>query len=121
MSVLILKHFHCVEVGPAFYLSSSMHLQCYTAQWYLYLPLAVFGMLSHVLGVPALFFCLLWRARNRGVQQHWRSIQKNPMSVKMWLLAALEDDQEEEGRGGLLSNSFKLKQVQKEEGGMWLW
>lgn len=91
VSVVILKFFHCVEVGDTYYLSSSLLLSCYSPLWRAYLPVALLGIATYVLGVPLLFFSMLWRARNADVRHHWHVIHQHPASLKRWLAMALVD------------------------------
>jgi hypothetical protein len=90
-SVLVLKMFHCVQVGPHWYLQADMSLLCYSPRWQLYFPVALMGVFMCALGVPALFFVLLWRARNQNVKEQWAQISSSEQGLRRWLKMALAD------------------------------
>jgi hypothetical protein len=67
ISVRVIGFFNCREIGHDFFLSKDLSVHCFDATWALYTPVALAAMLVYVVGVPILFFAVLFRARREGV------------------------------------------------------
>ena len=48
---------------PNYYMVADYSLKCYDEEWYSLLPLAIFQVVGFAIGMPALFYFLLWRNR----------------------------------------------------------
>jgi hypothetical protein len=67
ISVRVIGFFNCREIGHEFYLSKDLSVVCFDSLWALYTPVALAAMLVYVVGVPILFFAVLYQARCAGV------------------------------------------------------
>ena len=56
------------EIGDVFILTKDNKTLCYTAEYAAYGVFGFAGLVIFVVGVPMLFFILLWKARNNGIQ-----------------------------------------------------
>ncbi|OQR95086.1 hypothetical protein ACHHYP_00443 [Achlya hypogyna] len=65
----VLSMFHCQEIGDHSYLVVDRSILCYTWPWTLYAAGAGVGVLGWVVGVPALFWYLIYAARRRQVAE----------------------------------------------------
>merc|ERR1712072_1481686 len=67
ISVRVIGFFNCREIGHEFYLSKDLSVVCFDSLWALYTPVALAAMFVYVIGVPILFFTVLYKARCDGV------------------------------------------------------
>ena len=67
----ILMLYKCVDIGARSYMMWDTQVQCYTNIWYLHSIYAfAFGGI-YILGVPGMFFGLLYRSRHFDVNRRW--------------------------------------------------
>ncbi|EQC39865.1 hypothetical protein SDRG_02523 [Saprolegnia diclina VS20] len=59
--------FHCDQVGARYWLVKDRSLECYTTEWSLYACVALAGVGVWVVGVPFLFWRLVYKARHRHI------------------------------------------------------
>jgi hypothetical protein len=77
-----------MQVGNELYLFHDYRISCRSSEWMGYAVLGYGGVLVYVCGIPLFFFVLLYRARNKGVQQLWAELKLCPMRRRRWLHAA---------------------------------
>jgi TRAP-type C4-dicarboxylate transport system permease small subunit len=65
VSSTILSMFMCEKVNDTIYLKADFSLRCGDKRWISYLPAGIIGILVYPIGIPAFFFYLLRRYRNR--------------------------------------------------------
>ena len=67
VSLRVTRFFSCEQIGDHWVLSYDLFTTCYDREYFSYSPFAVIGIFAYVIGIPALFFTILWRAREDGV------------------------------------------------------
>jgi len=74
VSATVLKLFHCRNVEGTWYLTSDYRILCYDLQWSGYAAVGFLAIFIYCLGIPAVYFALLWTNRaalhNRKHPQH---------------------------------------------------
>jgi len=61
----IVSIFHCTDIGDVSYLVVDTTLQCHTARWQTYAIVAAIGTVVYPIGIPLVFFGILWRHRHQ--------------------------------------------------------
>ena len=87
----ILMLYKCIDIGERSYMMWDTQVQCYTETWYAHSFYAlVFGVI-YILGVPGLFFGLLYQSRFYDIDAKWHSIKSSPTRLVKTLKLARED------------------------------
>ena len=83
--------YKCVDIGARSYMMWDTQVECYTDTWYLHSIYAfAFGGI-YILGVPGMFFGLLYRSRHFDVNRRWIEIKSNQTRLIKTLKLARED------------------------------
>ena len=83
--------YKCIEIGEKSYMMWDTQVQCYTDTWYLHSFYAlVFGAI-YILGIPGMFFSLLYQSRHFDVHRRWLVIKGSPSRLVKTLKLARED------------------------------
>ena len=87
----ILMLYKCVQIGERSYMMWDTQVQCYTNTWYAHSIYALaFGCL-YILGVPGMFFGLLYQSRYYDIDAKWKHIKSSPTRLVKTLKLARED------------------------------
>merc|ERR1712216_93526 len=87
----ILMLYKCVEIGDKSYMMWDTQVECYTQTWYLHSVYAlVFGVV-YILGIPGMFFSLLYQSRHFDTHRRFLIIKANPTRLVKTLKLARED------------------------------
>jgi hypothetical protein len=62
--------------------------------WFTYATLALLGAVVYIIGVPAMFLGILYKARRHNVKRLWRTISMRPITLSQWVLRAKNDSRE---------------------------
>ena len=71
LSTRVLRTFACTQIGKVYVLRFDRSVECYTFKWYGFSVGAIGALFIFVLGIPVLFYYLMWRARNRDIKHQW--------------------------------------------------
>lgn len=116
VSVRVMRIFNCREFGftteqgdiiSEHRIAQFLETPCYDSTWDGYLGLAILAMLLFVIGIPVLFFTLLYRARENGIAWKWRCCEDNE-HLKKHLISEARADAE-------ISNEFFQEPVNQVE------
>lgn len=116
VSVRVMRIFNCREFGftskqgdviSEHRIAQFLETPCYDSTWDGYLGLAVIAMLLFVIGIPVLFFVMLYRARENGIAWKWRCCQDNE-HLKKHLIGEARADAE-------ISNEFFQEPINSAE------
>jgi hypothetical protein len=87
----ILMLYKCIQIGDRSYMMWDTQVQCYTDTWYAHSIYALaFGCL-YILGVPGMFFGLLYQSRYYDIEGKWKHIKSSPTRLVKTLKLARED------------------------------
>ncbi|KAG7396382.1 hypothetical protein PHYBOEH_002342 [Phytophthora boehmeriae] len=75
LSQRVIGSFYCDEIGESFYMRLDHSNLCYDGAWLFYLPINITLIIFWVLGVPMLFWAILFHKRSRGVDDMLLLIQ----------------------------------------------
>ncbi|KAG4059859.1 hypothetical protein PC123_g5228 [Phytophthora cactorum] len=89
----VIGTFYCDEVGDHYYLSLDRSNLCYEGTWLYYLPISITLIIFWVIGVPLLFWVIIFMKRTRGVRDTLLLIQDpSQESLKQRLLLKMRLD-----------------------------
>lgn len=91
VAVRVIRYYKCEEIGDYFILTKDNKTHCYTEMYTMYGVFAFVGLALFVVGVPLLFFSLLWTARNNGVRWNLQMMEVNPQRLERTLEEAKID------------------------------
>ena len=91
ISTRVLRTFACTQIGKVWVLRFDRSVECYSFKWYLFSFGAAGAGVVFVWGIPALFFYLLWKARNTKVARNWEDCIQSPKRLTQLLKEAEED------------------------------
>ena len=63
LAMRCLSVFSCVQIGPNFWLAADLSKMCYDSEWTTYAIISMIGVFIYILGIPTLFFSVLWAHR----------------------------------------------------------
>ncbi|TYZ67017.1 hypothetical protein PybrP1_011487, partial [[Pythium] brassicae (nom. inval.)] len=69
LSQRVVGLFYCEEIGNKWYMSRDRSLKCYEGDWLYYLPMTAVLAVVWVIGVPLLFWLILFLKRRNGVDE----------------------------------------------------
>jgi hypothetical protein len=92
----ILMLFKCVEIGKESYMMWDTQIECYSYMWYVHSVYAAVFSLVYIIGVPAMFFYLLFTMRESFVKENALEISTNE-KMKVKFLGLAKKDSEERG------------------------
>ena len=83
----------CVEVEGESFLASDFNLRCYDSEWYRYLTANIIFLIMYPVGIPLLFFVLLWRNRSNfglaSVRVRFGFVFQGEAFVRSWCWSVL--------------------------------
>lgn len=87
----ILMLYKCIDIGERSYMMWDTQVQCYTETWYTHSFYALVFGVFYILGVPGLFFGLLYQSRYYDIDTKWQFIKSSPTRLVKTLKLARED------------------------------
>ncbi|OWY95428.1 hypothetical protein PHMEG_00034566, partial [Phytophthora megakarya] len=95
----VIGMFYCDEIGDHYYLNLDRSNLCYESTWLLYLPVGIILIILWVIGVPLLFWVIIYMKRSRGVSDTLLLIQdESQAALKQSLLLKMRLDITDRGR-----------------------
>ena len=64
-STVALQSLHCIEIGDASYMVADMSVECFASDWMAHMPLILAAIFAYPIGLPALFFGVLYFNRHQ--------------------------------------------------------
>ncbi|KAL3673998.1 hypothetical protein V7S43_001683 [Phytophthora oleae] len=95
----VIGMFYCDEVGDHYYMSLDRSNLCYEGTWLYYLPVGITLVIFWVIGVPLLFWVIIFMKRSRGVSDTILLIADPPQkALKERLLLKMRLDVADHGK-----------------------
>lgn len=91
ISTRVFRIFACMQVGSVYVLRCDLNVECFTGRWYSYSFGAITALLVFVIGIPSLFFSLMWKARNQDIGLRWNACEQSSRKLHQYLKEAEED------------------------------
>merc|ERR1711968_126639 len=91
VSLRVTRYFVCEQIGETYILSFDLYTPCYDLEYSTYGVIAFLGLILYVIGIPVLFFSLLWSARNNGIRWNLQMMEVNPQRLERTLEEAKID------------------------------
>ena len=94
---ILLRFFLCDPIADEYYLNADLRVQCDSAEYNRMLPIALFGCIFYIVGIPFCFFSVLKNARNENVDALTIMLSEDEHERARYLAIARADIETEGG------------------------
>ena len=92
-STRTLRVFQCEPIGKSFFLARDYTQKCFEGIWWFWSTWATVCVFIYVIGIPLLFFLLLYNASHMHVQEKWEECKRSEKRKKRLIKEAEADAQ----------------------------
>ena len=90
-STRALRIFQCEPIGDDYYLARDYTQKCFVGVWWFWQTWSIICVVLYVVGIPALFFALLYRASHLHVSERWQECERSENRKKQLFKEAEAD------------------------------